>query len=322
MRSQIGIVLALALAGFVAGAAAQGFPNRPVRMVVPLAPGGTNDTLARIVADRLAQRLGQQIVVDNRPGAGSVIGSEIVARASPDGHTLLMMGGGHSINPSLQRKLPYDTERDFAAIGLVASGPYLMVIHPSVPAKTAKEFVAWVKSKPGEVNYASAGTGNPTHLAGELLNMAASLDMRHVPYKGGGAVLPDLIAGRVSMFFSSIATVQAHVQAGRLRPIAVTTPKRSGFLPDVPTFVEAGVNGVDINGWYGLLTTGRTPRAVVQRLNADLSRVLADAETRERFNRSGVEDPEPGSAEAFEALIRQEIAKWAKVVRQAGIKLE
>jgi tripartite-type tricarboxylate transporter receptor subunit TctC len=315
---------ALALAasiGLVSQACAQAFPSRPIRLVVPLAPGGTNDTLARNISDRLGERLGQQIVVDNRPGGNSTIGSAIVARANPDGHTLLIMGAGHAINPSVHRNLPYDTEREFAPIGQVAVGPYLLVIHPSIPAKTVKEYVAWVKARPKQVSFASAGTGNPVHLAGELFNIATGMDMQHIPYKGGGALLPDLVSGRVSMTFSSIATVQSNVNAGRLRPIAVTTQRRSVYLPDVPTFIESGYPSFEINAWYGMLTTGKTPRAVVERLSADLQQVLNDPQTRTAFNRHGL-DPQPTSADQFKAMVSTEIARWAKVVRDAGIKPE
>ena len=321
MRSLSALFAAMAFAGLASAAAAQDHPNRPLRLVVPLAPGGTNDTLARIVAGPLSKRLGQQIVVDNRPGGNSQIGSAIVARAAPDGHTLLIMGAGHAINPSLQRSIPYDTERDFAPVGLVGGGPYLFVIHPSIPAKTVKEFVAWVKSRPGQVNYASAGVGNPTHLCAELLNVAAGIDMAHVPYKGGGAVLPDLISGRVSAFFSSISTIQAHVQAGRIRPLAVTTVKRSAYMPEVPTFIEAGLPGVVVNAWYGILTTGKTPRGIVNRLSTELRQVLAEPTVRDQIDKHGI-TPEPTTADEFTRLIHSDITKWAKVVRAAGIKPE
>jgi tripartite-type tricarboxylate transporter receptor subunit TctC len=297
------------------------YPARPVRLVVPFAPGGTNDILGRIVAEKLAERLGQPFVADNRAGANSVVGSEIVARANPDGHTVLIVAAGFAVNPSLVRKLPYDTVRDFAPIGLVAGGPYLMVIHPSVPARTVNEFIAWAKSRPGQVNYASVGTGSPPHLAAELLKITAGINMEHIPYKGGSAVLPDLIAGRVSMFFGSIATLRPHVQTEKLRAVAVTTTQRASAMPEVPTFIESGLAGYEVNGWYGLLAPGKTPRAIVGRLNAELRQVLADPETRRRFAANGM-DPAPGSAEEFAALIRSEIAKWAKVVRAAGIKPE
>src|SRR4030095_610958 len=249
MQSRLRFLIVAALTVVVPAASAQNVSTRPLRLVVPQAPGGTNDTLARIVVDQLAERVGNQIVVDNRAGANSQIGSTIVARAAPDGRTLLITGAGHAISPALDHKLPYDTDRDFAAIGLVGGGPYLLVIHPSVSARTPKEFVAWVKAWPGQVNYASAGVGNPTHLAAELFNIATGTDMRHIPYKGGAAVLPDLIAGRVSAFFSSITTAQTHVQAGRLRPLAVTTAKRSPFVPEVPTLNESGIVGADVDAW-------------------------------------------------------------------------
>ena len=300
---------------------AQSYPARPVRLVVPLAPGGTNDTMARIISDRLAERLGQQVVVDNRPGGNSTIGSAIVARATPDGHTLLIMGAGHAINPSVHKSLPYDTERDFAPISLVAGGPYILVVHPSIPAKTVKEYVAWVKARPGQVSFASAGAGNPTHLAGELFNMAAGMDMQHVPYKGGGALLPDLIAGRISMTFSSISTAQSNMQAGRLRPIAVTTLKRSPYMPEIPTFIESGYPGFEVNAWYGMLTTGKTPQAIVDRISAELRHVLSDPNTRQLFSKNGL-DAQPTTAAEFKALVTSEIARWAKVARQAGIKPE
>jgi tripartite-type tricarboxylate transporter receptor subunit TctC len=315
------LVVIAAVAGLCASSHAQTQPQRPLRLVVPLAPGGTNDTLARIIAGPLSERLGQQIVVDNRPGGNSTIGSAIVARSQPDGHTLLIMGAGHSINPSLQRSLPYDTERDFAPIGLVGGGPYLFVVHPSVPAKTAGDFVSWARTQAGKVNYASAGVGNPTHLCAELLKVAAGIDMNHVPYKGGGAVLPDLIAGRVTVFFSSISTIQAHVQAGRVRSIAVTTTRRSPFIPDVPTFTESGVPGVVVNAWYGILAAGKTPRAIVDRLSSNLRQVLGQPAVREQINKRGI-TPEPTTAEDFTRLIRDDMTKWAKVVRAAGIKPE
>lgn len=301
--------------------AAAGYPERPVRLVVPFAPGGTNDVIGRIVAEKLAARLGQPFVVDNRAGANSVVGSEIVAGANPDGHTLLIVAAGFAINPSLRRKLPYDTVRDFAPIGLVGGGPYLMVVHPSVPAKTVNEFITWVKARPGQVNYASVGVGSPPHLAAELLKITAGIDMQQIPYKGGGAVLPDLIAGRVSMFFGSISTLQPHVQTGKLRAIAVTTVQRATAMPELPTFIEAGLAGYEVNGWYGLLAPGKSPRAIVSRLNAELREVLADADTRQRFQQRGM-DPAPGTAQEFAALIRSEMAKWAKVIHAAGIKPE
>jgi tripartite-type tricarboxylate transporter receptor subunit TctC len=314
-------LLSVACIAGIASSAIAAYPDKPVRFIVPFAPGGTNDILARIVAEKLSTRLGQPFVVDNRAGANSVIGCEIVARANPDGHTLLIVGAGFAVNPSIMRTLPFDTQRDFAPIGVIAGGPYLMVINASVPAKTVREFTAWAKSRQGQVNYASTGTGSPPHLAAELLKIAASIDMQHVPYKGGGAVLPDLMAGRVSMFFGSIATLRPHVQSSKLRAIAVTTVQRSAAMPDVPTLIESGLAGYEVNGWYGMLAPGKTPRAVVTALNNALRQILEEPDTRARFASHGM-DATPSTAEEFRVLIRNEIAKWAKVVRVAGIKPE
>ena len=312
---------ALLLAATQAHAQSANYPARPVRLVVPFAAGGTNDTLGRILSEKFSTRLGQPFVTDNRGGANTVVGSEIVARATPDGHTLLMVSASIAVNPSLVRKLPYDTERDFAPVGMVASGPYLMVVHPGVPAKSVSEFVAWVKSRPGKVDYASSGTGGPPHLAAELLKITAGIDMQHVPFKGGGAVLPDLIAGRVSMFFGSIATLKAHVDSGRLRAVGMTTLKRANAMPDVPTFNESGLKGYEVNGWYGLFTTAKTPAAVVDKLNSTLRQILSDADTRAQLARNGL-DPAPTSTDEFGKLLKAEIVKWAQVVKAADIKPE
>jgi len=321
IRTLLACAVAFSFAIDAALAQTAKYPARPVRLVVPFAAGGTNDILGRIVAEKLAEKFGQPFVADNRAGANTVVGSEIVARATPDGHTLLIVSASIAVNPSLVRALPYDTLRDFAPIGMVAGGPYLMVIHPAVPAKTVGEFIAWVKSQQGKVNYASTGTGSPPHLAAELLKITAGIDMQHIPYKGGGAALPDLIAGRVSMFFGSIATLRPHVDSGRLRAVGMTTAQRPAAMPDVPTFIEAGLVGYEVNGWYGLLTTGKTPRAIVERLSATLRQILNDPETRAQFVKNGL-DPTPSSAEEFARLLSAEIVKWASVVKAAGIKPE
>jgi len=321
IRTLLACAVAFSFAIDAALAQTAKYPARPVRLVVPFAAGGTNDILGRIVAEKLAEKFGQPFVADNRAGANTVVGSEIVARATADGHTLLIVSASIAVNPSLVRALPYDTLRDFAPIGMVAGGPYLMVIHPAVPAKTVGEFIAWVKSQQGKVNYASTGTGSPPHLAAELLKITAGIDMQHIPYKGGGAALPDLIAGRVSMFFGSIATLRPHVDSGRLRAVGMTTAQRSAAMPDVPTFIESGLAGYEVNGWYGLLTTGKTPRAIVERLSATLRQILNDPETRAQFVKNGL-DPAPGSADEFARLLSAEIVKWASVVKAAGIKAE
>ena len=297
------------------------YPIRPVRLVVPFAAGGTNDIIGRIMAEKFSEKLRQPFVADNRAGANTVVGSEIVARAAPDGHTLLIVSASIAVNPSLVHKLPYDTERDFSAVGLVAGGPYLMVIHPAVPAKSVSEFIAWAKLQQGKVNFASTGTGGPPHLCAELLKVTAGIDMQHIPYKGGGAVLPDLIAGRVSMFFGSIATLKPHVDNGRLRAVGMSTLKRAAAMAEVPTFIESGLAGYEVNGWYGLLATGKTPRAIIERLNGTLQQILLDADTRAQLQKNGLE-PLPGTANDFSNLLRTELVKWAKVVKAAGIKAE
>lgn len=322
----VSIRIAVAAAGLVIAVASlaqdvSGFPNRPLRLVVPFAPGGTNDSVGRVVADKLAARLGQPVVVDNRAGANSIVGCEIVAKAAPDGYTMVIVAAGFAVNPSLVRKLPYDSLRDFAPIGLVGDGPYLLVIHPSIPAKNLSEFIAWVKARPGQVNYASTGVGSPPHLAAELLRTMAGLDLVHVPYKGGGAVLPDLLSGRIPMFFGSVSTLAPHIKSGKLRGIAVTTPKRSPSIPELPTFIESGLKGYDVTGWYGILGPGKTPRAIVNRINGDLRQVLADPGTQAQLFQRGI-DIQPGSPADFAELIQREIPKWAKVLAAAGIKAE
>lgn len=313
--------LAAVLFALAAPFASAAQSEKPVRFIIPFAPGGTNDILGRIVADKLSARLNQAVVIDNRGGANMVIGTEIVARATPDGHTILMVAAGFAVNPSLRVSLPYDSVRDFAPVSLVGGGPYLMVVNASVPAKTLGEFIAWTKSRPGQVSYASVGVGSPPHLAAELLKLAARIDMQHVPYKGGGAVLPDLLGGRVATFFGSFATLRPHVQSGKLRAIGVTTLQRSATMPEVPTFAESGLPGFEVYGWYGVLLPGKTPRAIVNRLNADIRAVLEDADTRQRFAQTGM-DVKPSTPEEFAALIRTETAKWAKVVKAAGIQPE
>ena len=314
------IALVCASQAALAAAAAE-YPIKPVRVIVPFAPGGTNDVAARIVAEKFSERFAQSFVVDNRAGANGVVGAEIVARAAPDGYTLLVASAGIAVNPSIMKSLPYDTQRDFTPLGMVGGGPYLMVVHPAIGAKTVKEFVAWTKARPAQISYASVGVGSPSQLAAELLRMVSDIDMQHVPYKGGSAALPDLIAGRVAMFFGSISTLNPQMQAGRLRAIAVTTLTRSPALPEVPTFVESGFPGFEVNGWYGLLGPAKMPAALVSRLNAELQKVLAAGETQTRFAANGME-PAGGTAAAFDERIRNEMTKWAQVVHAAGIKPE
>ena len=319
--SALRLIVAPVFAVVISGSAFAVYPEKPVRIVVPFAPGGTNDVAARIVAEKFSERFGQAFVVDNRAGANGVVGADIVAHAAPDGYTLLVASAGIAVNPGIMKSLPYDTLRDLTPLGLVGGGPYLMAVHPGLAVKTVKEFVAWTKARPGQISYASVGIGSPSHLAAELLRIVADIDMQHVPYKGGSAALPDLIAGRIAMFFGSISTLLPQIQNGRLRSIAVTTLTRSATMPETPTFVEAGYPGFEVNGWYGLLGPAGLPAAVTARLNTELQKILADADTQTRFAANGME-PAPGTPAAFNARLRDEVGKWAKVVRAAGIKPE
>jgi len=322
MRIARCIVAVLAATTFTGAAFAQdasNYPSRPIRLVVSFAPGGTADTVGRIVGEGLSARLGQPVIADNRPGANSALACGIVAQSNPDGHTMVIVAAGFAVNPSLRKKLPYDSLRDFAPVGLAGTGPYLLSVHPSVPAKTLREFIAWAKARPGQVNYASTGIGSPPHLAAELLRSMAGLDIVHVPYKGGGAVMPDFLAGRIPMFFGSVSTLVAHIRAGRLRGIAVTTPQRAPAMPELPTFDESGLKGYDVTGWYGLLVPGKTPRAIVSRLNTELRNTLGDSRIQKRLRARGIE-PTPVTPEEFGALIRREIPKWAKLMKAAGIQ--
>ncbi len=315
------VAAALACTTTVNEAIAQWSPSRPVRLIVPFPPGGTVDVIGRIVASRLPGRFGQQVVVDNRGGANAIIGSEITARAAADGHTLLIVPSGHAITPSVTRKMPYDTLKDFAAIGLIGNGAYVLVVHPGVPAKSVSDFVALAKSRPGQINYASTGHGNATHLAAELFKVLAGIDMVGVNYKGGGPALTDLIGGQISAFFSGVASGGAHIKAGRIRALGVTTSRRTAALPDVPTIAEAGVPGFEVDGWYGLLAPAATPAVIIQRINSDLSNVVSMGEMKERLLAAGI-DARPSTPAEFHERIARDIARWAEVVKKARIAVE
>ena len=300
---------------------AQGYPDKPIRMIVPFAAAGIIDIVARAVGERLGGSLGQPVVVDNRGGASGVIGVEIAARAAPDGYTLLTGHiGTHAINASLYPKLRYDPINDFAPITLAAMFPLGLFVHPAVPAQSVAELIALAKSKPGRVDYASAGSGSPTHMAGEMLKAMASVDIVHVPYKGNAAALNDLMGGRVHMFFSNLVTAMPHARSGRLRAIAVSTATRSQQAPELPTIAESGVPGYDMTNWLGMFAPAATPRAIVLRLNRDIAAVLNAPEMQERFRAQGV-DLLSSTPEAFAAFIRAELAKWRKVVKESGAKV-
>ena len=312
------LVLALALVAGVA--AAQDYPSKPIRMIVPYPPGGGTDVVARIVNEKLATELGQAIVIDNKGGAGGSVGTELASKAPPDGYTILLTLSSHTINPKLFPKLGYDVERDFIPISLVASIPQIIVANPSVPASTVPELLAWLKANPGKVNYASVGIGSPAHIFGELLKLKTGVQMTHVPYKGGGPAMTDVIAGQVQLAIVSMPAALQFVKAGRVKAIAVASAKRSASAPDVSTIAEHG-HDVVLESWYGVLVPARTPAPVVARLNAALVKVLAMPDVREKLFAQGAEAVSNSPAE-FEAIIRDELAKWDYVIREAKITPE
>jgi len=313
------ILAALLTAG--APAHAQTYPAKPIRIVVPFAPGGGADIIARILGQKMTDRWGQQVVVDNRAGASGNIGAEIVAKAAPDGHTLLMASSALAINPSVYRSVPYDPIKDFAPITQPALLPNILVVHPSVPVKTVRDLVALAKSKPGHIIYASAGAGTGTHLAAEMFKLMAGVDMVHVPYKGGGAVISDLLGGQVALTFATLPSVMPYVKAGRLRALAMTTTKRWPGLPAVPTIAESGFPSFEISTWIGLLAPAGTPKDAVGKLYGEVTRILKLPDVRERFDSLGME-PVGDTPEQFAAYIRSELAKYAKVVKQSGARVE
>ena len=322
MNKQLQFICAALLAiAAIAAPAAEWAPKRPVRMIVPFPPGGAVDTIARIVVTGLPERLGQQVVIDNRGGANAIIGTELTARAVPDGHTILIVPAGHAITPSVTRKLPYDTLKDFAAIGLIGNSAYMLVISPSLPAKTVSEFVALAKARPGQLNYAFTGHGNATHVAGELFKVLSGIDMVGVNYKGGGPALIDVVGGHVTTFFSGVSSGTPHVKAGKLRALGVTTTRRSTALPDVPTIAEAGVPGYEVDAWYGLLAPAATPPAVIARFNRDLRQLLSTADMKERLFAAGL-DAQASSPAEFRDRIARDITRWAEVVKKAKIPVE
>ena len=298
------------------------YPNKPIRMIVPFPPGGPNDILGRVVAAKLTEQLGQQVVIDNRGGAGGIIGAEIVARAVPDGHTLLLGGTASlAINPGLHKKLPYDPLKDFAPISLLGTAPSLLTVHPSVAAKTVKELIALAQAKPGQLNFASAGVGTPPHLAGELFNSMTGTQIVHVPYKGGGPALTDLLAGQVGIYFSGISSVLPFVRENRLRGIAVTSGARTAVLPDTPTVAESGLPGYEVSNWYALVAPAATAPNIVARLNAETHKSLAAPDLRKRFLDLAA-DPQASTPQQLAAYNRSELAKWARAIKAAGIKPE
>ena len=316
---RITLLVALALAS--AAVSAQNYPTRTVRIVVPYAPGGNTDFTARVIAGKLTEIFGQQVVVENRAGGATNIGSDLVAKAAPDGYTILMGGAANAINMSLYQKLPYDTLRDFAPVSLCVKGANVLAVHPSVPVKNIKELIALAKTTPGKLNYASSGLGSSNQMAGELFKMMAGVNIVHVPYKGNAPALTDTIGGQVEMIFSGVPLLVPHIQGGRIRAIGIGSLKRFPALPQVPTIDEAGLKGYEATTWFGMLAPIKTPKEIVARLNVEVGKILASAEVSEKFINEGVE-PMGGSTDFFTAFIRDEIAKYAKVVKAANLKGE
>jgi tripartite-type tricarboxylate transporter receptor subunit TctC len=301
-----------------AAATAAEYPVKPVRIVTPYPPGGGVDNVARIYTPRLAQALGQQVVIDPRPGASGIIGAETVAKSAADGYTLLHDATAHSVNPSL-RKLPYDTLKDFTPITLLVVNPNLLLVHPSLPVKTIRDMIALAKAQPGQITFGSSGIGSAQHMAGELFKYMAKINLVHVPYKGGGAVYADLIGGHIQAYFGNMASSLPHAKGGKLRGIAVTSAKRSASAPEFPTFAESGVPGYEVYEWNGLFGPAGMPKEIVARINSELGKVLNAPDVRERLFALGAE-PAPGTPEQHGEYVRAEVAKWQKVIGAMGIK--
>lgn len=295
------------------------YPNRSVRFIVPYTPGAINDFVARLTAQKLSDAWGKQVVVDNRPGGGTLIGTDLVAKATPDGHTMLLVPTAFAINVSLYGKLPYDTVRDFATVTQIGTGPYLMVCSPQLPVKSVKDIVALAKAKPGTLSYASTGSGGSAHLMGELLKSAAGIDMQHIPYKGLAPGLTDVMSGQVSCTFGTMVAVNAHVKAGRLRAMALTGNVRSKAAPDVPTIAEAGYPDYHATGWWGVVVPAATPKPIIAKLHADIVRVTKQSDFRDKLEGQGVEIIGNTPAQ-FAKFINEEIVRWGKAVKLSGAK--
>jgi tripartite-type tricarboxylate transporter receptor subunit TctC len=307
---------------FMSGAGAQQYPAKPIRMVVGFAPGGGTDLVARIIGAKLTEHWGQAVAVDNRAGATGTIGADLVAKSAPDGYTLLMGHvNSHGIAPNLFRKLPYDAVRDFATVAYVGYVPNVLVIHPSIPARNVKELIAIAKAKPGALSYASSGIGSTQHLAGEMFKLITGIDIVHIPYKGSGPAVMDLLAGHVAMNFDTMPPIIGHVRTGKMRALAVTTPARASQMKDVPTLLEAGLKGFEMTNWYGVMAPAKTPRELVVRLNAEINKIMQIPESRSKLEEAGTELA-PMSPEQFTTFLQSEIAKYAKLVKAANVTLE
>jgi len=314
-------VAAVAVPGASHAQAAAAYPVKQVRMLVGFAPGGFTDVMARAIAGRLSETWGQQVVVDNRPGASTTIATDIVAKAPADGYTLLMMTDNFVTNPSLLSKLPYDSERDFAPVTLAAIAPFLLVVHPSLPVKSVKDLVALARKRPGELSYGSGGIGSPGHLSGELLGTLAGVSMVHVAYKGAAPALIDAMSGQIQVYFGNLPVTLPHATSGKLRPLAVTSPKRTPAVPDLPTVAEAGVPGFELSPWYGVMTRAGVPDPILDRIESDTVRALRDPDMRARIVKLGGEPAGTRRAE-FAAFLKSEAVKWGRLVKASGAKAE
>jgi tripartite-type tricarboxylate transporter receptor subunit TctC len=321
MLTLVRVVAALTAVAFSAVVHAQAFPSKPLRLVVPFPPGAGTDMFARVLAHKLSESLGQPVVVDNRPGGGATIGTDIVAKSPPDGYTLLLSTTSHAINPSVYSKLPYDTLRDFATVTQVATVPIVLVVHPSLPVTTAQELVAFARSRPGELNVGSSSSGTVFHLAAELLKSTAGIDMVHVPFKGGSPALAALLANQVNVLFETSLTVGPQAKAGKLRPLAVGGLKRSSAMPELPTLAESGFPGFSAENWYGVYVPAGTPREIVKRLNRDIVNALSQPDVRERFASQGAELI-GNTPEQHEEFLKAEMAKWARIARLADARAD
>ena len=302
-----------------AASAQQDYPTKPIRLIVGVAPGGATEILARAVGTKMGENLRQQVIIDNRPGANHIIGGELTAKAPPDGYTIQMIPEGFVINPSIYAKLPFDPLRDFSAIAIVAQVPNVLVIHPSIPARTLKDFIALARARPGQMNYGTSGVGAPSHMSAELLKILTGIQYTHIPYKGQGLAMIDLVGGHLHLAFPSIPASVAYIRSGRLIALGVTTAQRASALPDVPTIQEGGVPGYEVSGWYGVIGPAAMPKPLVARINREINTILQVPETREQLSMQGAE-PRTGTPEEFAAAMGNDLKKWAKVVAAAGIK--
>ena len=312
----VGVLIAFA----GSAAAQQAYPNKPIRFIVPYAPGGGTTIVARLIGQKLTESWGQQVLVDNRPGGNTIIGSEALVRSAPDGYTILLTANTHAINPNLLA-LPYDSIKDFAPVATVTSSELILVLHPSLPANNLQEFVALAKSKPGQLNYASSSTGGTQHLAGELFDVMAGVRMQHVPYKGSGQALTDLVGGQVQLAFMSPINAIPHIKTGQLKAIAISGEARLWALPKVPTFTEAGLPGFEVRSWFGFLAPAGTPKEIIAKLSTEIARILALPDFKEKLASQGA-NPFISTPEQFAALIKADIAKFAKIIKNANIKLD